>query len=682
MAKNEILYRGKKYNKIRSGNCYMATSLLSDSLEVNTLSFVLESEDTSLLEFKRHDPIVYSHNGRQVGIFYVDSIKRIAKNQYEFKAISALGLLVDGKHLGGIYTGQDAQTLIDDICGSIPHVVKNNLKKIKIYGWLPIDSPRNNLARTLFAIGATVKTDLDGLIHVECLWDGISGIQDQICIDSKVDYKSKYSSVAVTEHQYIKDSSVEEELVFEGAAGEESVIYMQEPHHSYRSAGITIKESGANYATISGTGSVYGKPYRHSERLVKRNLDATIEPKEKEVTDATLVSLVNSDAVVSRMEAFYKCDQTIEAPAYYTGEKPGDRVAVEHPYDSGVVTSVVQSMDISISNTLKSNEKMLVGFVPPKVEEAVTYDKRDVLTGSGTWVVPDGVSKVRAVLIGGGDGGFGGGRGGNGGSGGENRAGTGGKGGRGSRAGNPGKVLEQSIEVTPGEQIQYVIGAGAAHGEIGGATTFGSLSSENGSIPAAGYIDPVTSETFAVKGYDGVDGVDGENGQSSGVTLTGRYNGHDSKPLGTGGYAGGANGEASSSKSGVTLNLSGDAFHLVYHCVTGLKGYSGRDGRDGVSYGSSGGGGSGGNGGGGASGYTVQAKVGDRPFDYGSSMLISYIGKTNVEGGKGGSAGSGGHGADGCVILYYGVVEKKPSGPVKGKNGKIRLDKFGRLIVV
>lgn len=48
----------------------------------------------------------------------------------------------------------------------------------------------------------------------------------------------------------------------------------------------------------------------------------------------------------------------------------------------------------------------------------------------------------------------------------------------------------------------------------------------------------------------------------------------------------------------------------------------------------------------------------------------------------GGSGGSGGAGAPGCIILYYGVQKETVSGPMKTSNGKIFLDKLGRLMVV
>ena len=732
MAKNEIVYRGNIYTKIRSGNCYLATSLLSDSLEVNTLTFTLESEDAGLLKFKRHDPIIYRHAGKQVGVFYVDSIKRIAKNQYDFKSVSALGLLLDEKHLGGIYTGQEAQTLIDEICGPVAHVVKSGLRKIKIYGWLPIDSPRNNLARVLFAIGATVKTDLDGVIHIDGLWDGISGMQDRICLDSKVDYKSQYSSVAVTEHQYIKDDTASEESIFEGQAGAESKIYTQDPYHSYRGEGITIKKAGANYAIISGNGKLYAKPYRHSERLVSRVIDPAIEARTKEITDATLVTLVNSVAVVTRMEAFYRCTQTIEAPAYYAGEKPGDRVTVSHPYDAGAVDAVVQSMSVNISNELKSNERLLVGYIPPQIDETEYFDFEEIITEDSTWTVPDGVKNITAVLIGGGSGGYAGGKG-------EDtpamvpmtetdcvtdsctiykgffkneQLGKFAKGGEAGEPGESGKIHVVTQAVEPGQTMVIKIGHGGvgqpygseAAPSSGTETTLDGFTSASGASSDTGYHDEISGNTFAGKGKRGVNGghgsyqvvgsgktppvidadpivVDGvvyTAGESRPEVLTKRKGDWQSPGGSTrvevaggcgGGPAYGGHGKAP------TGNYAPNSTTTVYAARPG-------DGGDAIPPKPEtipGKGGTSGNGGGGAGAFMGPAYARcTYAKTISPSNLFAYFNNTAI----GGKGSDGGNGADGCVIIIYRKPKEIHSGAFRDKNGKFLLDRLKRQIVV
>ena len=199
----------------------------------------------------------------------------------------------------------------------------------------------------------------------------------------------------------------------------------------------------------------------------------------------------------------------------------------------------------------------------------------------------------------------------------------------------------------------------------------------------SGYTDPVTGETFAIKGWDGnSEGVDGESGTTGGATLTVTRNGVTSNVLGQGGKRGAANGSTSTYYAGVTYNQGGNEYFVQFHAAAGLDGKDGADGRSGSAYGSSGSGGSVGNGGSGAGGYTVSIKMGDKLFPTGSAYLVGGITKYTAEGGSGGRGGSGGSGAPGCVILYYGIPKKQISGPVQDKNARRLLDRLGRRIIV
>ena len=123
----------------------------------------------------------------------------------------------------------------------------------------------------------------------------------------------------------------------------------------------------------------------------------------KTVKDATLVSLVNSTAVAERLANYFQWTETIQAPIVYQGEAPGNRIATLHPYDKTGVAACLESADINLSNTLKANETLLVGFVPPKPETGYITE-RVVLTGSGRWKKPAGVTRIEYVLIGPGQG--------------------------------------------------------------------------------------------------------------------------------------------------------------------------------------------------------------------------------------------------------------------------------------
>ena len=193
------------------------------------------------------------------------------------------------------------------------------------------------------------------------------------------------------------------------------------------------------------------------------------------------------------------------------------------------------SLDTTMSGTLKSEMAALVGFLPPQPETTEYYDERVLLTGSGEWTVPEGITELRAVLIGGGQGGKCG-QPGQAATAGRSDSGTsstsyttdrrrsvsaqvGGVGGQGGDGGHPGAVYVEDLTPTPGQVIAYACGTGGAGGAYepttspdgadGTATTFGELSSALGSYSDAGYYDAISGETYAAKGDDGIAGGDG-----------------------------------------------------------------------------------------------------------------------------------------------------------------------------
>ncbi|SCH21066.1 Uncharacterised protein [uncultured Clostridium sp.] len=538
MGDNKIRYLDHVFGEeddIKKGNCYLVGTLLGDSLSINTLEFDVESDDSTLTQFKRNDPVIYEHNGKQIGIFYVQNIERIGATTYSFSAVSALGILAEGKHYGGIYTGQTVAEILPDICGTVPYEIKTNLTEIKLYGWLPIASPRDNLAQVLFAIGAVIKTDLGGVLRIESLWDGISGelTQNQMYEGPSVKYDSAVTQVVVTEHQYVEGG--EETKLFEGTAQQGDIITFNSPMYELVADGFSILESGANYAKVSGgSGTLKGRAYIHNTREVVRDVSEAAEPNIKTVKDATLVSLVNSTAVAERLANYFQWTETIQAPIVYQGEVPGNRVATWHPYDKTGVTACLESADINLSNTLKADETLLVGFVPPKPETGYITE-RVVLTGSGTWKKPAGVTRIEYVLIGPGQGGRAGKKGEPGSattlsfsysvlgintrySG--KHPGEGGKGGEGGAPGHGGKIYRGEMDLSVIDELEYSCGPGGtgatydesnpeAEGNEGSATTLGDISSDLGSSSEFGYTDIITGEVYATTGLQGIAGGDG-----------------------------------------------------------------------------------------------------------------------------------------------------------------------------
>ena len=751
MAKNKIVYASYIFSDddetLRSGNEYQITSLIADELQADTIELEVKCSDKNIVVFTENAPLQYYRENLLRSTYYVQSIKRIGGDKYTISADSAMGLLMKRLHVGGIYTGQTVKEVVNEICGNIPILVKTVFADTKLYGWLPYCKPpessaRNNLAQVLYAIGAALTTDNNGVLRVEPLWDGVSSSigETRMYFDGSVETEKPISAVTVTEHQYIAGTNEKE--LFSGTSQQGDIITFSEPMHSLTATGFTILESGANYAKISsGSGSLKGKTYIHNTRLVTQTVTENAAENVKSVTDATLVSLVNSSAVAKRLADYYKCRETITNGIVSGQEKPGHVVSVYHPYDKKMVSACIVSLDTTMSGTLKSEMAALVGFLPPQPETTEYYDERVILTGSGEWTVPEGVTSYTRVLIGGGRGGSSGHRG-------ESPAVRaskswtekydalrrfvgldngvsleGGKGGEPGEAGDGGKVLVETVtDAVPGAKVSYACGRGGYGGVFsqgndagtpGTATTMGGATSDTGSSSEAGYTDAITGEVFAAKGKSGIAGSPG-NGYTwsdgkytyqpspsitvDGVTYSAGKNkeeveGEDGRgdykiaPFGyvgyswRGGYGGGA--AAGSNGNDGLANGSGDAYigsSSAFATVTAARGGAGADAKPPAKEIRYGCGGTSGHGGGGAGSNGVA----DAHQTSSENISVSQASLTarDTEPASGGRGSDGGEAGDGCIIIYYRKFGQVRSGPFVQKNGGLFFDRLNKLFIV
>lgn len=729
-------------------------SLSCESISADTLTAVVRCNDPTIMAFAKNDPIRVWENDSDASMqtYYLRSITRTGATSYRLVAWSAVGLLAAMAHKGGIYTGQTVAEAVKEICGNVPVVVKSVFANTKLYGWLPYCQPkadrrgksaRDNLVQVLFAIGAYLTTDLNGVLHIDALWDGVSstiGSNRMYASGGKVSYSDPISAVTVTEHQYI--AGTDEKELFSGTSQQGDIITFSEPMHSLTATGFTILESGANYAKISsGSGSLKGKPYIHNTRLVTQTVTENAAENVKSVTDATLVSLLNSSAVAKRLADYYKCRETITNGIVSGQEKPGHVVSVYHPYDKKMVSACIVSLDTTMSGTLKSEMAALVGFLPPQPESSEYFDERVILTGSGVWTVPEGVTSYTRVLIGGGRGGSSGHRG-------ESPAVRtpkswtekfdalrryvglangvsleGGKGGEPGEAGDGGKVLVETVtDAVPGAKVSYACGKGGYGGAFsqgndagapGTATTMGGATSDTGSSSEAGYTDAITGEVFAAKGKSGIAGSPG-NGYTwdggkytyqpsplitvDGVTYSagkdkeevegedgrGRYN---TAPYGyvgyswRGGYGGGA--AAGSNGNDGLANGSGDAYigsSSAFATVTAARGGAGADATPPAKESRYGCGGTSGHGGGGAGSNGVAEA--HQTSSENISVSQASLTARDTQPAPGGRGSDGGEAGDGCIIIYYRKKKEIQSGPLVTSSNLGLLDSLGRRMIV
>lgn len=698
--KGELLAEDERISTDTPGVLGEYKELRADALEADTLDITVLSESGTIRSFKKNDKVEYFRSGSRVGVYYLQSVTRVGPKLYTLSALSAVGLLIVRPHRGGIYTGQTVAEVVAEICGDIPVLVETVYRGIKLYGWLPIASARDSLVQVLFAIGAWLHTDENGTLRVQKLWDGVASIIGPGSVHAaniQVKYLDPVSAVAVTEHQYI--AGTEDVTLFEGTAQQGDVIEFDEPAHTLTAEGFTVLESGANYAVLSaGTGKLTGKSYVHNRRVVTRTVTEGAAKNVEEIADATLVSLVNSSAVAQRMAAYYACREQLTVDVNPAAEHAGHVVSLWNEWDKQQTLACIASRETKISGLLKSRTSALVGFLPPQPETTEYYDERVILTGSGEWTVPEGVTSLRVVLVEHGADGLDGSSGASGGSvslivtdteakpGGtwSRQPGAGGAGGAGGEGGLGGRILSADLNVFSGTVFAYSADT---------ATTFGTLSAQNGSRSDAGFTDPVTGDVFGKKGDDGSAGGDGGGGGSAnGSNFNPGENGTGVPP-----NTGGAGSEGNYKRFEESETVYKNGYLLVAGGTGGGGAAVGNNGQDAVqpltsgvragaganaappsnavNYGCGGYGGNGGGGGGGASGLYLRHGA----YLYDGTPSGTWL---DLAGGAGGSGSTGGLGGAGCIIIYYRKKKELQSGPLVTSNNLGLLDSLGRRMIV
>lgn len=620
--------------------------------------------------------------------FYLTAIsggQKLPGGRYLFtlEGTDFAGLLVGRTHRGGIYSASDNKVVGDvlrELMGASFMTLRDPNNKVcliigaqsRLYaslyvsygvydtplrGWLPYtDDARLTLRYLMQLTGARLSWWTGHALFANAtlpiITDNFSAVPDVISPydtyagGGYVD-EATASDIIVNEHAYLALDNPTETLYETGDAVTAHLVRFDRPMHSLVWSGTSIDSRGANFAVVTGTGTLTGKPYTVTTRIVSKALNTQGEAR---VMDNPLVNALNSTAMLERMENYYTTRQTLETDFVASDNiSAGSYVQIEDPLGE-LRRAYIAEQVTTYSGINKAVTQLAAGWYPIT---GSLYTQRKILTEDGTLEVPDGATLMRLIAIQGGRGGWGGYQGGAGEAGRWSGLGpdatfipgtTAGEGGNPGEGGDPGLVLQIEVPQADLESSYAVsIGQGGAAGGINhGQGTEGthstvtgtnhSYTSADGAMPATGVQDAFTGETYASHGktgvYAGVHGID--DARPSYATLTDAATGvtgnttwrsgnvpDSARPnrTGGGGPAYGSDGAASSRR---TPGKGADAV---------LDGFNGYTAPEPDGYGTGGIGGNGGGGGGQGGQTTVSA--------------------------AGGNGSPGGPGAPGAVIAYF-----------------------------
>lgn len=588
-------------------------------------------------------PVFWYCGGALMKKCYLKAVVRTAKFAWRIDTISGVGLLDNSYHAGGVYSGTSFADLAADVIGdTFAFTVSPRIADAPVFGWLPYDTRRANLHRLMFALGAAMlrgdeETDYEiTLLEAPAVPPEIP--DGRIAIGGSVDYQLPATGVEVTEHSFAASPDDEAEQLYdtEGRTVSGQLVVFDAPHHDLTVSGtLAIVESGVNFATVSGNGTLSGKTYKHNQSVVSLGTGADSPALVKRVTDNCLISAVNSISVARRVLAYFSSAKTVGGTIVLDGETCGRPYAFNDAFGDPTV-GFLQQMTLGVSSVKKANVSFVEDYDP--TGQGNSYSHMVILTGSGSWTIP--AASCKAILIQGGHGGYPG-TDGDTGSGLYAPFGTG-AGGRGGAAGEGGKILSVELTgLTVGATLAYKCGAGGQPGKAGGETTLGSYSSVFGEAMLGGVYNLFNGVRYGVPGTPGIAG--GSAGTPAinyhgTVYLAGANASYITTDMpgyllggGTGGGpAAGANGEDGQQ------GYYSPVYPVVYSGGRGGDGADAVAGDDASVYGCGGDGGNGG-GGGGNGGWPTFANAYTRQGREGAA----------------GHGSVGGRGANGCIIVYY-----------------------------
>lgn len=667
------------------GDKKLYTVLMQWYHTMNDEGYVVYSGE--LKDYTYGEPILYYRDGSLYGKYYITQVDRVSDDQFEITATSAIGLLISEPFAGGVYSSVRAEPIINAIMAgtNIPYTIETAVKNTVCGGYIPYGNKRDALQQLCFPSGINIRKTDDGKLNfLFSLPTSANEIPDErIYLGGEKEYLAPATQITVTEHLYFNNPTAQVEEIYRhsGDAATNALIVLDEPivpSTITHDSGITIIESAATYIRFSGSGTISAKKYTHVTQEKVWNADTVAgEEKTYNVSDATMVTALNSANVLSRLVKYYTQSKQTNCDIVVDGERAGDYVTFTDPYDN-TVTGFIKKMDLDVSSVNKAGIEVVTDWYP--TDTGNNFSGYQLIQNTGTITVPTAARGTagRLVLIGG----FRGGQGGSAGEDGKDcvkgevipqqgtrwTGGEGGKeGGQGGKGGVGCMVYSVDIASLPASFTVNEIGAGGAGGAAGAFQMEGSMgllggntrvtingttySSASGTENTAGFINFVDGTFYNYPGNDGFDnntgyGGDGNYSSSSssnkvggpftanGTTWTGGKSGSYASS-GNSSYWGGAGGGAAYGANG---NNGGNGSSSYY-------GYSG-DGGAGATpitptqasfpYGGNGGHG-GGCGGGAGGGWTY----------YGMSNLIPGVG------GKGGAGSPGGQGSNGAVIFYY-----------------------------
>ena len=519
-----------------------SVDIMANKLAIDVATATVEYEQGSGPDIRAlpyGTPMWHYENNTLARKLYIKEIERLTRTRYKISAISPIGILDKQYHRGGIYTGKSFSELLQEIIqGAVPYTCDAEVGSVEIFGWLPYATKRDNLHQVLFAENISIVKNASGDRHFTFLRSSgtVQTIpESRIFQGSTINYPAVATQINVTEHsfQFVKsnervtliDNSDKSPASGKLFAFDTAPVYVGSLEAS---EGLTVEESGVNYAIVSGQGILTGIPYYDKKSTVTRTNQTGGSAYTVSVEDITVITGVNSENVADRMLSYYTSRETVSADVKLNGEKCGNQYSFVDKFGD-TVQAYLSKIAAKISSFVRAKCEFVCGYVPQTFGN--NYKYWHAMKSHAYITILPGTGMLRLLIIGGGDGGSSGLQG-------EDDPDDLQAGSKGGKPGTPGKgglIREVTIRNPDPGTYECWIGDGGAGGAECSSTQASNLGTAggrsyvitpNGTVysteDAAAYHSVngvknlVTEDVYAKKGLEGVKGGDGGRGSISG----------------------------------------------------------------------------------------------------------------------------------------------------------------------
>lgn len=353
-------------DELRDVSVSQSLDVLSSEIEINTLSFTLDSKTDREYSFQAGQELNVFFDDRFITKAFVSSSVRTGERTWEVEAEDCIGLCEDSTFCGGIYKNKCAGELFEEILDSvgISYEIGEEFYNVFLSGHIPYGTAREALMQTAFASCATVDTSGVEGVKIFSLPETVSQTipLDRILEGQSFNEETPITTFMLDYHEYIEIESgtAENEVILysesESGTGKEILVKFDEPYHDLIIVKGEILSSSANHALINAEKGcvLIGFGYEHRVRtkfIDNETLVSSSGENVCSVENATLVAKDNCQKILSR------CYE------YLTRKK-------------GVSLSIIEGRHVKYGEYSKYGvgKKYGTGQVYGKKEDVITYD--------------------------------------------------------------------------------------------------------------------------------------------------------------------------------------------------------------------------------------------------------------------------------------------------------------------